>query len=152
MADITAKRSPSPSRTVLQNILYDRVLLSAFVVCGLLIGYQLSVTLLQPPWIKPATDWLRTTLAWPQLLVVAWVAVHLLRIHGRDATAWYCAALGMLSYAVARTTWTIADVLIYPHGVPFPSLPDLFFILQYPCFFAAMFLIPAEGHWLPRVR
>jgi signal transduction histidine kinase len=152
VADITAKRSPSPSRTVLQNILYDRVLLSAFVVCGLLIGYQLSVTLLQPPWIKPATDWLRTTLAWPQLLVVAWVAVHLLRIHGRDATAWYCAALGMLSYAVARTTWTIADVLIYPHGVPFPSLPDLFFILQYPCFFAAMFLIPAEGHWLPRVR
>ena len=45
--------------------------------------------------------------------------------------------MGLLSYAVARTTWTLADVLVYPHGVPFPSMPDVFFILQYP-FFVAM--------------
>ncbi|HEV2461970.1 MAG TPA: histidine kinase dimerization/phospho-acceptor domain-containing protein, partial [Ktedonobacterales bacterium] len=152
MADASAQRIPPPSHTLLQHILYDRVLLAAFAVCVLLFGYQLSVILLQPPWIKPATDWLRTALAWPQLLVVTWVAVCAVRIRGHDAVAWCCLALGMLSYAVARTTWTLADVLIYPHGVPFPSLPDLFFILQYPFFIAGMLLIPAEGHWLPRVR
>ena len=130
-----------PSRTLLQDVLHDRVLVSAFVVCALLIGYQLTVTLLQPPWIKPATDWLRTALAWPQLAVVAWVAVRLLRTHHRMRRRLWL-ALGMLSYAVARTTWIIADVFIYPHGVPFPSLPDLFFILQYPFFIAALFLFP----------
>ena len=152
VADSSAKRAPPPSRTLFKSILYDRVLLTAFVVCALLFGYQLSVILLQPPWIKPATDWLRTALAWPQFLAVAWVAVYAVRTRGLDAAAWCCLALGLLSYAVARTTWTLADVRIYPHGVPFPSLPDLFFILQYPCFFAALFLLPSEGHWLPRVR
>jgi signal transduction histidine kinase len=43
-------------------------------------------------------------------------------------------------------------MLVHPNGVPFPSLPDLFFILQYPFFFAAMFLVPAERRWLPRLR
>jgi signal transduction histidine kinase len=120
----------------------------------LLIAYQVSVTLLQPTWIKPVTDWLRTGLAWPQLLVVAWVAVHLVRTHQPGAVAWCCAAVGMLFYAVARTTWTIADVVLDPKGVPFPSLPDLFFILQYPCFFVGLLFIPALalGHRLPGVR
>jgi signal transduction histidine kinase len=127
-------------------------LLSAFVICGLLIGYQLTVTILQVPWIKPATDWLRMALAWPQFLVVAWVSMRLSRAHQPGAISWRLGALAMLSYAVARTTWTIADVFVYPHGVPFPSLPDLFFILQYPCFFMAVILPPAGGRWLPRLR
>jgi signal transduction histidine kinase len=152
VADTFAKRVAPPSRTLLQSILCDRVLLSAFAVCVLLIGYQLGVILLQPPWIKPVTSWLRAALAWPQLLVVAWVAVNLFRTRGLGAVAWGFAALGLLSYAIARTTWTIADVFIYPHGVPFPSLPDLFFILQYPCLFVAMLLIPAERRWLPGLR
>jgi signal transduction histidine kinase len=154
MAGTHATRVPPPRPTLLQNLLDDRVLLSAFVVCILLIGYQLSVTLLQPPWIKPVTDWLRTGLAWPQLLVVVWVAVRLLRTQQPGALAWSCAALGLLSYAIARTTWTIADVVLYPHGVPFPSLPDLFFILQYPCFFMALIFTPALalGHRLPGLR
>jgi signal transduction histidine kinase len=121
MADTAKERDPPPSRTLLQNLLGDRLLLSSFVVCVLLIGYQLTVTLLQPPWIKPVTDWLR-------------------------------AALALLSYAVGRTLWTIADVAVYPQGVPIPSLPDVFFILQYPCFFVALALLPARGGWLPGVR
>jgi signal transduction histidine kinase len=152
MADTSAQRDPPLSRAMLQGLLDDRLLLSALACCGLLIAYQLGVILLQPPWIKPATDWLRTALAWPQLLVVAWVAVRLLRTHWPGAVAWCCAALGMLSYALARTIWTIADVAIYPHGVPFPSLFDLFFILQYPCFATALFLVPADRRWLPGVR
>jgi signal transduction histidine kinase len=153
MADMSVKRGVTPRHPVLEGVLQDPVLVSAFVVCALLIGYQLSVTLLQPPWIKPVTDWLRSSLAWPQAAVVAWVAVvRLFRTHQPDAVAWCCLALGMLSYAIARTTWTIADIAIYPHGVPFPSLPDLFFILQYPCFVAALFLFHARDRWLPGVR
>ncbi|MGO8948273.1 MAG: hypothetical protein ACLQUY_11550, partial [Ktedonobacterales bacterium] len=148
MADTSAKRDPPPNRTLHQVVFHDRVLVTAFVVCALLIGYQLTVTLLQPPWIKPATDWLRTALAWPQLAVVAWLAVGLTRRHLPNAAAARWIALGMLAYAVGRTIFTIADVVIYPHGVPFPSLPDLFFILQYPCFVAALFLLHAEGRWL----
>jgi signal transduction histidine kinase len=150
--DTSATRDPPPSRTLFQNVLGDRVLVGAFVVCALLIGYQLTVILLQPPWIKPATSWLRAALAWPQMLAVAWVALRLVRTRQPGALAWCFAALGLLSYAVARTTWTIADVFIFPHGVPFPSLPDLFFILQYPCFFVAVFLIPSDPRWLPRLR
>ena len=152
MAHISAKHDPRPSRTLFQDVLYDRVLVSAFVVCTLLIGYQLTVTLLQPPWIKPVTDWLRTILAWPQLAVVAWVAVRLRRTHRPDAAVWYWIALGMLSFAVGRTIFIIADIFIYPHGVPYPSLPDLFFVLQYPCFAIALFLVPADRHGLPGVR
>ena len=35
---------------------------------GLLLAYQLVVTLLQPVWIVPVTDWLRALLAWPGYL------------------------------------------------------------------------------------
>jgi signal transduction histidine kinase len=154
MAHIATKRDPPPSRTLLQGVLHDHVLVSAFVVCALLIGYQLTVTLLQPPWIKPATDWLRTALAWPQFAVVAVVTMLLFRRRQRNAVIGCWLALGMLFYAVARTTWSIADVAIYPNGVPFPSLPDLFFVLQYPCFVAALFVFHVQlgGRWLPGVR
>ncbi len=152
MADTSGQHVPPPSRYLLHSLLDDHLLLGAFVVCALLIGYQLSVTMLQPPWIGPVTDWLRAGLAWPQLLVVALLALHLLRTREPGATAWCCVTLGLLSYATARTTWTLADVFIYPQGVPFPSLPDLFFILQYPCFVAALFLISAQGRWLPGLR
>jgi signal transduction histidine kinase len=152
MEDASAKRDLPPRRTLLYSVLDDRLLTGAFVVCALLMGYQLTVTLVQPPWIKPATDWLRTTLAWPQLAVEAWVAVRLYQMKQRDAVTGFCITLGMLSYAVARTTFTIADVFVYPHGVPYPSLPDLFFLLQYPCFIAALFLYDRGDRWLPGVR
>jgi signal transduction histidine kinase len=157
MADVAdthahATRDTAARSALLRSILDDHTLLGAFLVCLLLIAYQLIVTLLQPSWIKPVTDWLRTGLAWPQLLVVAWLAVHLLRMHLPGTVAWSCVALGMLSYTVARTTWTIADVALYPHGVPFPSLPDLFFLLQYPCFFIGLVFAPALGRWLPGLR
>src|SRR5215469_10797442 len=154
MAEITPKRDPPPRHPLLQSVLHDPVLVTAFAICLLLIGYQLAVTLLQPPWIKPATDWLRTALAWPQLAVVAFVAVRLRRTNQADPAVGLWIALGMLSYAIGRTTWSIADVFIYPHGVPFPSLPDLFFILQYPCLVAVLFLglFLVGGRWLPGVR
>src|SRR5260221_1187189 len=133
MADITTKRDTLPNRTLLQGLLDDHLLLSAVVLCVLLIGYQLAVPLLQPPRIQPVTEWLRTVLAWPQVLVVAWVAVQLRRTQKPGAAAVSWAALALLSYAVGCTLWTIAHVAVNPQGVPIPSLPDLLFLLQYPC-------------------
>jgi signal transduction histidine kinase len=153
---LVSQSRDSPSLTVGQalwrGLRQDSVLRTAFLICVVLIGYQLTITLLHPAWSKLVTDWLRAVLAWPQLLVVAWVTVRLTRAHRPGATSWWMMTLAMLSYAVARTMWTVADVFIYPHGVPFPTLPDLFFVLQYPCFLAALLLMPNIRPWLPRVR
>jgi signal transduction histidine kinase len=136
----SAPRTTTTVRALLRALQEDRVLLSAFVLSALLISFQLTITLVQPSWIGPMTDWLRTALAWPQFLVVAWVAVNLQRTAHRFAPAWTFTALGMLSYAVARTLWTLADMRTYPQGVPVPSRAAFFFLLQYPLFFAALFL------------
>ena len=48
----------------------DGVLRIAFLTVGLLLAYQLVVTLLHPAWLGPVTDWLLVLLAWPGLLVV----------------------------------------------------------------------------------
>jgi signal transduction histidine kinase len=152
MVDTGAINGPPARSALLRDILADSVLLAAVMVCVLLIAYQLAVTLVQPPWTLPVTDWLRTVLAWPQLLVVAWVAMSLVRTHQGGAAPWCFVAAGMLSYAVARTVWTVAEVPANTHGVPFPSLSDLFILLQYPCFFMALALAPALGRWLPNLR
>jgi signal transduction histidine kinase len=154
MPDMPSRKSPVklPGLSMLRRLRDDRVLLSAIAAVVVLIAYQLIVMLIQPPWIKPVTDWLRTALAWPQFIVVAYVAFRVARTKQQSTVAWIFVGLGMLSYAVARTSWTIADVWIFPHGVPFPSLPDFFFILQYPCFLVALFFIPADRGWLPSLR
>jgi signal transduction histidine kinase len=131
---------------------HDRVLLSAVLICGLLIGYQLGVTLLQPPWIKPVTDWLRAALAWPELALVLYISVRFTRTHHPAAASWWMFSVAFLSYAVARTWWTVYDLYIYPNGVPCPTLPDLFFVLQYPFFFLALLLLPYAPAWAPRLR
>ena len=102
MADTSAQLGPTPSRPLLQSLINDRLLLSVFVCCVLLIAYQLSVTLLQPPWIKPATNWLRAALAWPQLLIVAWFAIRLLRTSRPGAAVWCRAAP---RWACCPTPW-----------------------------------------------
>jgi signal transduction histidine kinase len=63
---------------------------------------------------------------------------------------WMCSA-AMLSYAIARTIWSIDDLFIYRHGVPFPILPDLFFVLQYPFLILAIVFIPSKREWAPRL-
>jgi signal transduction histidine kinase len=129
----------------------DRLLLSAFVVCGLLIGYQIGVTLAHPVWIGPVTDWLRAALAWPELLIVASVSLWLSRAHHSAAWSWWMWSAALLSYTVARTLWTISDQLLFHHGVPFPTFPDLFFVLQYPFFFLAVILLPRTKFWGSRL-
>ncbi len=142
---------PPPPQSVAEWLWRDRVLLGAVTMCALIIGFQLVVTLLQPAWIGPVTDWLRAALAWPELLIVAYVSGWLSRARRPEALSWWMFSVGLLSYAIARTLWTVDDTLIYHHGVPFPILPDLFFVLQYPFFFLAVIFIPLVGPWGPRV-
>jgi signal transduction histidine kinase len=130
------------------------VLLSAFLIAGVLIGYQLAVTVLQPPWIGPVTDWLRAALAWPELVVAVGVTLRLTRTHHPGARSGWMLSLALLSYTLARTLWTVANQLIFHHGVPFPTFPDLFFVLQYPFFFLflALLLLPSVTPWGPRAK
>jgi signal transduction histidine kinase len=129
----------------------DRLLLGAVATCALLLGFQLVMTLRQPPWIGPVTDWLRTALAWPELLILVAVSRWLTRRRRLEAVSWWLLSGGALCYAIARTWWTVDDTLVYHHGVPFPILPDLFFVLQYPFYFLAVILIPFWGFWGPRL-
>lgn len=143
---------PAPHPGLVRYLVRDRLLLIAFAICGLLIGFQVVVTLLDRPWLNPVTDWLRAALAWPELLLVAWVSLWLSRNRHPVARAWRMWSAALLSYALARTMWTVADQLIFHHhGVPFPTIPDLFFVLQYPFFFLAVILLPRTRFWGSRL-
>jgi signal transduction histidine kinase len=119
--------------------------------CALVVGSQLLVIVLQPPWGRPVTDWLRAALAWPELLILVIVSLWLSRHRRLEAVTWWLFSGGVLCYAVARTWWTVDDALIYHHGVPFPILPDLFFVLQYPFYILAVILIPFGSVWGSRL-
>jgi signal transduction histidine kinase len=97
--------------------------------------------------MEPATDWLRAALAWPELLVVGFVSLRLTRAGHAAARSWWMLSAALLSYAVAQNLWALFAQLIYFHGVPFPSLADLFYLLQYPFFFVAIVLLPSSPTW-----
>src|SRR5262249_52870983 len=130
----------------------DPVLLSASLLAGLIELYQLTVTLVQPPWTTSATDWLRAVLAWPELGIVLFVSWWFTRTHKPGALSWWMLSLALLSYNIARSAWSLEDLFVYPGHVPFPSFPDLFFVLQYPFFFLAVILLPRIQPWGPRVK
>ena len=134
-----------------RDLLHDRLLLGIVVACALLLGFQLALLLSQPPWIGPVTDWLRAALSWPELAIMVAVSLWLSRRHRPEALAWWLFSGGALCYAIARTWWMLDDTLIYHHGVPFPSLPDLFFVLQYPFYFLAVIFLPFGGVFGPRL-
>jgi signal transduction histidine kinase len=141
----------APYPGLMRYLLRDRLLLIAFAICTLLIAYQIVITLLQPSWIGPATDWLRAALAWPELVIVAGVSLWLTRTRHPAARSWWMWSAALLSYATARTLWSVSDQLIFHHGVPFPTFPDLFFVLQYPFFFLAVILLPRTRFWGSRL-
>ncbi len=128
------------------------VLLGAFLFVGVVLLYQLVGTILQPGWLGAVTDWLRAVLAWPELFIVVMVGWHLTRLERPEARSWRLLSVAFLSYVIARTYWTIDNRFIYPNHVPFPTYPDLFFLLQYPFFFLALLLLPGAPPWGPRVR
>lgn len=136
----------------LQRFWRDPLLVGAVLFCGLILSYQLTMTLLRPPWSGPATDWLRAALAWPELAVMLIVSCWASRSHQPEARTWWAFSVALLSYTMARTLWSILDQVFYPNHAPFPSFPDAFFMLQYPFFFLAVILIPSGHPWGSRVK
>ncbi len=53
---------------------------------------------------------------------------------------------------VGLTIWSLAEQYVAPQGLPYPSLPNLFFILRDLCFLTALVLVPASGRWLAGLR
>src|SRR5258706_2831092 len=138
--------APGPSHASVSSPVYrlwdDAALRIAFLAAGLLLAYQLAVTLLQPAWIGPVTDWLQALVAWSGLLLVGLVCRWLTRAGLPAARTWWWVSVGLLCYALASTVWLVEDQFLFPNHVPIPSLHDLFFVLQYPCFLLALLLIP----------
>lgn len=130
----------------------DPVLLIAFLIAGLIELYQLTITLLQPPWAAIVTDWLRAVLAYPELGVVVFVSWWFTRTRRPGVLSWWMLSMALLSYIIARSLWSLEDLFVYPGHVPFPSFPDLFFVLQYPFFFLAVILMPRLRPWGPRIK
>jgi signal transduction histidine kinase len=120
----------------------DRALRIAILTVGLLLAYQLAVTLLQPTWIGPVTDWLQALIAWSGLVVVVLVSRWFTQAGLLIARSWWSVSAGLLCYALASTIWLVEDVFLFPNQVPIPSWHDLFFLLQYPCYLLALLLLP----------
>jgi signal transduction histidine kinase len=138
---------PSAVRPYLLKSLWrDPFLLSTFLIAGLLTAFQLDVALSQPSWRVWATDWLRATLAWLELLVLVLISLWLSRTRRHESAAWWMFSAGVLVYAIAQTLWGIGEVTS-PDQVAFPGWPDLFYLLQYPCFFLALTLLPRSLPW-----
>jgi hypothetical protein len=142
------EREPAtgPSHASVSSPVYrlwdDAALRIAFLAAGLLLAYQLAVTLLQPAWIGPVTDWLQALVAWSGLLLVGLVSRWLTRAGLPAARTWWWVSVGLLFYALASTVWLVEDQFLFPNHVSIPSWHDLFFVLQYPCFLLALLLIP----------
>jgi signal transduction histidine kinase len=128
------------------------VLRAAFLATLLLVAYQLAVTLFQPAWGGPVTDWLRVLLVWPGLLGVVLLSLWCTRTGQPEATSWWLVSGGLLTYAVGRTLWLVEDQFLFSHHVPFPSLADLFFALQFPFYFLALLLAPLVRSRIRRAR
>src|SRR5258706_7269763 len=135
-----------------QRLWEDGVLRIAFVTVGLLLAYQLAVTLLQPTWIGPVTDWLLALVAWSGLLGVVLLSVWVTRTGQPGALSWWLVSGGLLARALARTLWLVEDLFRFPHHVPFPSLNDLFYACQYLCFLLALLLLPRVRPGIRRAR
>lgn len=135
-----------------QHFWRDPVIYGAVIIGVLLVIFQVLVILLKPSWTAPVTDWLRMVFAWAAWLVIMFISQRLTQAHRPQARAWWMMSLALLFYALARTIWALDDQIISPGYVPFPSLPDLFFCLQYPFFFLAIISIPSERSWESRMK
>src|SRR5690242_14872988 len=107
--------SEAPASSPVEPLWGDPLLQSAFLAAGLLLAYQLAVTLLQPAWIGAVTDWLQVLVAWSGLLLVGLVSRWLTRAGLQIARAWWWVSVGLLCYAVASTVWLVEDQFLFPN-------------------------------------
>ncbi len=120
----------------------EPLLASTIIISAVIMTYEILVIALKPSWAPIATDWVRASLSWLELLPVLLAAVVLYRHRRPGMFAWAMFATAMLSYAIAQTAWAFLDRIIEPNNVPVPSQADLFYLLQYPFFFLGLALLP----------
>ncbi len=137
---------PKPRLDIFALAGREPLVASAVVVSILIMIYEIFVIVAKPPWAAAATDWVRASLSWVELLPVLLAAIVLYRHRKPGAVAWTMFATAMLSYAIAQTTWAILDRIVMPNNVPVPSLADLFYLIQYPFFFLGLALLPGIIH------
>lgn len=133
---------PSAVQPTVPHLLRDPVLHIAFWATGLLLVFQLAVTLLQPAWTGPITVWLQVLLGWSSLLVVVLLSRWLTRMERQIARSWWWVSAGLLANALARTLRLVEFLHVYPRPVTRPFMVDLIFFLQYPCYLLALLLVP----------
>jgi signal transduction histidine kinase len=118
------------------------MLLSAFLIAALVTGYQLAVTLLRPPWLGPTSDWLLAVLAWLALLGMVLFSWWSSRAHRPTALSGWLLSAALFFFAIAQTLWLVSHEFLFTGSAPVPWWSDLFFLLQFPCFFLALLLVP----------
>jgi signal transduction histidine kinase len=121
------------------------------LICALLIGYQLAVTVIHPAWIGPATDWMSAALSLLGTLVIVLVSLRLTRARLPGALTCWMWSAGLLCHTVGQIIWSLEDQIFFHHGLLSPNLPDLFFLLQYPFYFLGVILIPHARPWRSRL-
>ena len=120
----------------------DPLLLGAWLIAGMLVAYQFSVTLLQPSWAPFVTNWFRVATAWPGVVVLIWVSIWLTRTHRPGRLAWWLLSVALLVNALGKTLAVGADQFLFHYHRPMPWWPDLFYALEYVCLYTAMLFLP----------
>jgi signal transduction histidine kinase len=120
----------------------DPLLRIAFSAAGLLLAFQLVITLLQPAWAGPVTAGLEMLLGWAGLLLMVLLSRWFTRMEQPEARSWWCVSAGLLANAVSHTVRLVEILLVYPRLAVRPSVADLIAFLQYPCYLLALILVP----------
>jgi signal transduction histidine kinase len=128
------------------------VLRSASLAIVLLVIAYLTLTLFHPAWTPLVSDWLRMLLAWLGLLGMVLLSRWCTRTRQPGALSWWLVSAGLLFLALTRTLRLVEDEFLFAFHVPYPSWHDLFFALQYPCYFLALLLAPHTRPRILRVR
>jgi signal transduction histidine kinase len=122
----------------------DPLLQGALLAAVLIQAFQVGIIAFHPAWGGAVTDWLRTALAWPGFILFVLVSLRLTRARHANSNAWWLLSAGFFAYAIGQTIWTIFDQLLAPGHLPMPGVWDIFYMLQYPCFFLALALLPGS--------
>ena len=153
---VTPPQFSSARLSLVQRLWRDPILLGAFLVLGLMAGFQLAIHLLQPLWIGMVNDWLLAVLAWIELLVLVGVSGWLTRTQRPGALTWWLLSAALLSYALRRTLLLTSDPALLPALLPALHWSQLFMVPQVLCTVLALVLLPTTAthgqHWLVRLR
>jgi HAMP domain-containing protein len=132
----------SPTSALFRLVQGDPLLKWALACSLVILAYQVTVLLLRPAWLPAATDWLRAGLGLLACLPLGLAAYVLLRERKPGKASWLMFTGAMLSYTLAQHLRATVDFPTPSKTIPFPYYPDIFYLLQYPFFFAAFALFP----------